>query len=118
MYSIVVGIIIFVAVLLVLIILAQNPKGGGLTSTFGGTSSNQIMGVQKTNDLLEKLTWVLAISIVLLTLLTNIFLDKDPSDNQLSSPNIDKASEQSITPDLNQENEDLNLDGLNLDSIN
>ena len=118
MYSIVVGIIIFVAVLLVLIILAQNPKGGGLTSTFGGTSSNQIMGVQKTNDLLEKLTWVLAISIVLLTLLTNIFLDKDPSDNQLSSPNIDKASEQSITPDLNQENENLNLDGLNLDSIN
>ena len=43
MYNIVVGIILFVAVLLVLIILAQNPKGGGLTSTFGGSNSNQIM---------------------------------------------------------------------------
>lgn len=118
MYTILVGIIIFVAVLLVLIILAQNPKGGGLSSTFGGSSTNQIMGVQKTNDLLERLTWVLAISIVILTLLTNIFLDKQPLDNQLSSPNIDKAAEQSIVPDINQNNNDLNLDDLNLDSIN
>lgn len=118
MYTILVSIIIFVAVLLVLIILAQNPKGGGLSSTFGGSSTNQIMGVQKTNDLLEKLTWVLAISIVILTLLTNIFLDKQPLDNQLSSPNIDKAAEQSIVPDINQDNNDLNLDDLNLDSIN
>ena len=118
MYSIVVGIILFVAVLLILIILAQNPKGGGLSSTFGGSSSNQIMGVQKTNDLLERLTWILAIGIVLLTLLTNIFIEKDPSDSQISSPNIDKASEQSIAPDINQETDNLNLDDLNLDSIN
>jgi len=118
MYTVVVGIIIFVAVLLILIILAQNPKGGGLSNTFGGNNSNQIMGVQKTNDLLERLTWILAISIVLLTLLTNIFLDKEPIDNQLTSPNIDKASEQSNLPLNNEDNDDLNLEDLNLDSIN
>ena len=115
MYNIVVGIILFVAVLLVLIILAQNPKGGGLTSTFGGSNSNQIMGVQKTNDLLERLTWILACTIVFLALLTNLFVDKE-IENQITSPNIDKASEQSIIPDINQDQNQL--DDLNLDSIN
>ena len=59
-----------VAVILILIILVQNSKGGGLSSQFGGGSSNQYMGVQKTNSLLEKITWTLAITIVFLTLLT------------------------------------------------
>jgi len=119
MYNIVVGTIIFFAFLLVLIILAQNPKGGGLTSTFGGNDSNQIMGVQKTNDLLEKMTWILAIVIVLLTLTTNLFLDKQ-LDDQINSPNIDRATEQSIIPDINQEDneEGEKFEDINLDSIN
>ena len=75
MYSIIVGIIIFIAVLLILVILVQNSKGGGLSSQFGGGSSNQYMGVQKTNNLLENITWTLAITIVLLTLLTNVFIE-------------------------------------------
>ena len=53
MYSIIVGLIIFVSVLLIFVVLVQNSKGGGLSSQFGGNSSNQFMGVQKTNDLLE-----------------------------------------------------------------
>ena len=52
MYSIIVGLIIFVSVLLIIVVLVQNSKGGGLSSQFGGNSSNQFMGVQKTNDLL------------------------------------------------------------------
>lgn len=47
---------ILVAVLLIIVILIQNPKGGGLSSEFGGGSS-QMFGVQKTGDILEKLTW-------------------------------------------------------------
>lgn len=115
MYNIVVGTILFFAFLLVLIILAQNPKGGGLISTFGGNDSNQIMGVQKTNNLLEKMTWVLAIVIVFLTLATNLFLDKQ-LDDQINSPNIDRASEQNIVPDINEE-EKGEFDNINLDSI-
>jgi preprotein translocase subunit SecG len=61
---------IIVSVLLVLMILIQNPKGGGLSSGF--SSSNNIMGVQRTGDFLEKGSWVLAITIMVLALLINM----------------------------------------------
>ena len=96
MYSIIAGLIIFVAVLLILVVLVQNSKGGGLSSQFGGNSSNQFMGVQKTNDLLEKVTWTLAISIVLLTMLSNLFISSSDSNIEGLSPNIDRANEQNI----------------------
>ena len=96
MYSIIVGLIIFVAVLLILVVLVQNSKGGGLSSQFGGNSSNQFMGVQKTNDLLEKVTCTLAISIVLLTMLSNLFISSSDSNIEGLSPNIDRANEQNI----------------------
>jgi preprotein translocase subunit SecG len=46
--------------------MVQNPKGGGLSSAFGG--GNQIMGARKTSDFLEKTTWILAITLVILAL--------------------------------------------------
>ena len=115
MYSIVVGIIIFVSILLILVVLVQNSKGGGLSSQFGGNSSNQFMGVQKTNDLLEKTTWTLAIIIVSLTMLSNLFIT-EPNDNiEGLSPNIDRANEQNIiqnTPIDNSTNNSNDLDSL------
>tara|TARA_B100002051_G_C16413788_1_gene475923 strand:- start:25 stop:378 length:354 start_codon:yes stop_codon:yes gene_type:complete len=96
MYSIIVGLIIFVSVLLILVVLVQNSKGGGLSSQFGGNSSNQLMGVQKTNDLLEKTTWTLAIFIVLLTMLSNLFISSPDGNIEGLSPNIDRANEQNI----------------------
>lgn len=50
--------IFIVCVLLILIVLVQNSKGGGLAANF--SSSNQVMGVRKTTDFLEKATWTLA----------------------------------------------------------
>ena len=115
MYSIVVGIIIFVSILLILIVLVQNSKGGGLSSQFGGNSSNQFMGVQKTNDFLEKATWTLAIIIVALTMLSNLFIT-EPNDNiEGLSPNIDRANEQNIiqnTPNDNNTSNSNDLDSL------
>jgi preprotein translocase subunit SecG len=64
--------IIISAGLLVLVVLAQNPKGGGISSQFG--ASSQLMGVKKTGDLLEKLTWGFAISLITLSLLANLIL--------------------------------------------
>ena len=58
--------IIIVCILLILIVLVQNSKGGGLSSSF--SSSNQIMGVRKTGDFLEKSTWILAGTLLLLCL--------------------------------------------------
>lgn len=71
---------ILVCVLLVLIILIQNPKGGGLSSGFAG--SNNIMGVQRTGDFLEKGTWVLAVSLMVLALMINVVIPRGGVVNQ------------------------------------
>ncbi|HNO06352.1 MAG TPA: preprotein translocase subunit SecG, partial [Flavobacteriales bacterium] len=60
-------IIIIVASLLALVVLAQNPKGGGLAAGF--TGAQQIGGVQRTTDFLEKSTWTLAAVLMILCLL-------------------------------------------------
>jgi preprotein translocase subunit SecG len=70
MYQLLLIIAIIVCVLLVLIVLIQNPKGGGLSSNF--SSSSQLMGVQKTGDFLEKGTWVLAITLMVLSMAINV----------------------------------------------
>lgn len=65
MYLLFIVLIVIVSVLMCGIVLIQNSKGGGLASSFA--SSNQIMGVRKTTDFLEKATWVLAICIAVLS---------------------------------------------------
>ena len=76
MYIILATLIIICSVLLVLIILIQNPKGGGLSSSFGG-GANQMMGAKNTTDFLEKATWTLAISLIVLILASNIWIERD-----------------------------------------
>jgi len=66
MYGLITGIILFVCILLILIVLVQNPKGGGLASSF--SSSNQYMGVKRTADFIEKATWGLAAGLFVLSL--------------------------------------------------
>src|ERR1700749_1334904 len=70
MYLVLVILIVIVCALLGLIVLIQNPKGGGLSSNF--SSSSQLMGVQKTGDFLEKGTWILAITLMVLSLAINV----------------------------------------------
>jgi preprotein translocase subunit SecG len=100
MYPVIIGFIIFFAVLLVLVILAQNAKGGGLTSQFGGSSASNIIGVKKTGDLLEKLTWGFVIGIMILALVasTNIVT---PQNALPSNEIIDRAGEESAAPLVN-----------------
>jgi preprotein translocase subunit SecG len=90
MYTLVIGIIIFLAILLVLVVLAQNSKGGGLSSQFGGSGASNIMGVKKTGDLLEKLTWGFIVGIMVLALSAHLIRPTGSSTNEI----LDKASEQ------------------------
>lgn len=71
MYQILVIFAVIVAVLLTLIVLIQESKGGGLASNFA--SSNQIMGVRKTTDVVEKATWTLAAALVVFSVATIFF---------------------------------------------
>ena len=66
--------------LLILIVLVQNPKGGGLSSTFAG--SNQILGVKKTNDFLEKATWTLAIAVGVFCVLSSMGIESNDEMNR------------------------------------
>ena len=73
---IVFGIIIIIAsIILGLIILIQNPKGGGLSSSLGGIG-NQLMGVKQTTDILEKGTWLFAAIIGVLCITSAMFIPK------------------------------------------
>jgi preprotein translocase subunit SecG len=90
---------IIICVLLGLIILIQNPKGGGLTSGFAG--SNNIMGVQRTGDFLEKGTWGLVIALMVLALLINVTVPKGgalDNQNELLQQQINKPAPRPAAP--------------------
>jgi preprotein translocase subunit SecG len=80
MYTFLIVVIVIAALLLGLVVLMQNSKGGGLSSTF--SSSSQIMGVRKTADFLEKATWVLAITIVVLSFFSGFFVGSGKSGGE------------------------------------
>ena len=71
MYTLVIVLTVIAAILLIGVVLVQKSKGGGLSSSFAG--SNQIMGVRRTNDFIEKTTWTLAAIIGLLSIVS-VFL--------------------------------------------
>ena len=75
MYIVIVSFILLTCVLLALVVLVQNSKGGGLAANF--SSQNQIMGVRKTADFLEKATWVLAIVLVVLSLAATVAIPRN-----------------------------------------
>lgn len=101
MFTFIITLIIIVSLLLILVVLAQNSKGGGLSSQFGGGGTSQVMGVKRTGDLLEKLTWGLAISLIVLTLSSNVFLQENVANPGMSSPTLERAEEQTILPPAN-----------------
>ena len=96
MYTLFSVLIIITCILLVLIIMIQNPKGGGLSATFGGGGS-QMMGVQKTTDFLDKGTWILAITLLLLTLLSNFAVDRS-NTNQLETELQEQIDDANFIP--------------------
>ena len=95
MFIVIISFIIILSVLLILVILGQNSKGG-VGAAFGGSAS-QIMGVTKTGNILEKSTWVLAVSVLVLSLVSSAF-HSSSSPTEFTSPNIENAAKQVITP--------------------
>ena len=93
MYSLIIVLVILASLLMVGIVLIQESKGGGLASSFA--SSNQIMGVRKTTDILEKTTWTLIASIAILSIIT-AYVSK-PKDINSGSVLEDSAIENQYT---------------------
>ena len=94
------GLYVFISVLILitciligLIVLVQNSKGGGLASSFA--SSNQIMGVRKTADFLEKATWTLAVVLLFLSLVSVFAI---PRNNQEGALKTELSTENAAAP--------------------
>ena len=90
--------IILSSIILGLIVLIQNPKGGGLSGTLGGFS-NQLMGVKQTTDVLEKGTWVMAAVVGILCLISPAFIPEEGgSVNDELRKNLNTAPARTTNP--------------------
>ena len=105
MYTLFAILIVITCILLILIIMIQNPKGGGLSSAFGG--GNQIMGARKTSDFLEKTTWMLAIILVSLALLSNFAIPRASTEEDQNI--INDIRDVNNTPDSSEDFENFNI---------
>lgn len=83
-------VIILFSIILGLIVLVQNPKGGGLAGTFGGVG-NQLMGVKQTTDVLEKGTWIFAGLVAILCVLSPLFIPKNTTPSSKGSSIMEQA---------------------------
>ncbi len=92
MFKLFIVLAIVVAVLLILIVLIQNSKGGGLSSQFGGSGASQVIGVKKTTDLLEKVTWTMIVLLFVFSMASSLMIEGTGAlpDNA----NIDRALQQ------------------------
>jgi preprotein translocase subunit SecG len=111
MFTLLIVLAIIVSVLLILIVLIQNPKGGGVAANF--SAANQIAGVKKTNDFIEKATWTLAIALFVFSLgsryvynsevqVDNEFLDRVENATPAAPQNLgspEQAPATQITPE-------------------
>jgi preprotein translocase subunit SecG len=87
--------IIIACVILGLVILIQNPKGGGLSGTLAGFN-NQFMGVKQTTDTLEKGTWIFVSALIVLCLVSSLFLSSPAgnAETQLDDVNMSTPAQQ------------------------
>lgn len=89
--------IVLASVILGLIVLVQNPKGGGLAGNIAGFS-NQFMGVKQTTDVLEKGTWIFAAVIGLLCLVASFFISGSSSGTNDRLQDVGGQSAPATTP--------------------
>ena len=92
--------IVIATIILSLIILIQNPKGGGLAGNVAGFST-QFMGVKQTNDVLEKGTWIFATIIAVLCLISTVFIPGSHTNKVTPGQNTERPlnnSNRSSTP--------------------
>ena len=102
-FSIFIALIIVVCFLLVLVVMVQNPKGGGLSSSFGGGGTQQLGGVQKTTDFLDKSTWFLAIFLIALILASNFAIDNSNESIESKAINTEEVDTQALPFDNSQD---------------
>ena len=106
MFTFLVVLILITSGLLILAVLVQNSKKEGLGNVYigGDTGAGQLVGVKKTSDLLEQITWGLVIALFSLTLATSLCLNKESRPGTFtSSPNVERAQDHGELRDATEE---------------
>lgn len=93
-----IGLIVIAALLMCFVVMIQNSKGGGLAAGFA--SSNQIMGVRKTTDFLEKATWTLAALIVIISIVAAYSLPREGEVEIINPAAVESTLPAAETPAL------------------
>jgi preprotein translocase subunit SecG len=88
--------IVIVCIVLALLILIQNPKGGGLSGTIAGFN-NQFMGVKQTTDVLEKGTWIFVSALAVLCIVSVLFVSNASSNTNTPLQNVN-TNQQGAAP--------------------
>jgi preprotein translocase subunit SecG len=83
--------IVIICIVLGLLILVQNPKGGGLSGTLAGFN-NQFMGVKQTNDVLEKGTWIFISALAILSIVSVLFISNVSSNSNSILPDVNTST--------------------------
>jgi len=100
MFILITILIVIASLLLIFFVVIQNSKGGGLAAGF--SSSNQVMGVRKTTDFLEKMTWGLAGTVVVLSVAASFFIPKatvrEDSEIREQLQNMMQQSPSAVSP--------------------
>lgn len=109
---------IIVAVLLVIAVLLQNSKSDGMSSSLGNMGGNQLIGVKKTANALEQITWGLAIGLFGLAVVATLLLKRQQRD-VLYSANVECAAEKMTVSDMNvNEHSNCSSDHVHHDESN
>jgi len=97
MVTIISTVIIIASILLVFVVYVQNPKGGGLSTDFG--AAQQLGGVQKTNEFIDKATWSLAGLIAVLSIILTLKLKAPEPETIEPEPTEETAPESGQQPE-------------------
>ncbi len=89
MYSVLVILVVIASLLMCLIVLVQESKGGGLASSFA--DNNAMLGVRKTTDVVEKITWGLAAAMVVFSVLSVAFLHTSTGQGTVMRPTMEET---------------------------
>jgi len=104
MFNLLITLIIIISVLIVLAVLIQNSKQDGMGDSIANMSGNRILGVNKTVDMMERITKLLIISLLVLVFAVSLVL-KSKKKYIIDSPNINRAKEQIVIPSEPEKNE-------------
>ena len=100
MFSFLMAIEVLVSILLILVVLMQSSKGGGLAGTFGGGQMGMVFGVRRTADFLTRGTQILAASFIVLSLVINIFFLPRPTESTESVIQRGSTQQGTVQPTL------------------